>query len=40
MIGVVGRTVAVVLKKFPRREDRIVVIPEALKEYMRCDLLK
>ncbi|MDH5093276.1 serine--tRNA ligase [Clostridium perfringens] len=35
----IGRTVAAILENY-QQEDGSVVIPEALKEYMRCDLLK
>ncbi len=35
----IGRTVAAILENY-QQEDESVVIPEALKEYMRCDLLK
>ncbi|HAT4315412.1 TPA: serine--tRNA ligase [Clostridium perfringens] len=35
----IGRTVAAILENY-QQEDGTVVIPEALKEYMRCDLLK
>ena len=35
----IGRTVAAILDNY-QQEDGSVVIPEALKEYMRCDLLK
>ncbi|EHK2346669.1 serine--tRNA ligase [Clostridium perfringens] len=35
----IGRTVAAILENY-QQEDGAVVIPEALKEYMRCDLLK
>ncbi len=35
----IGRTVAAILENY-QQEDGLVVIPEALKEYMRCDLLK
>ena len=37
--GAIGRTVAAILENY-QQEDGSVVIPEALKEYMRCDLLK
>jgi len=35
----IGRTVAAILENY-QQEDGSVVIPEALKEYMRCNLLK
>ncbi|WP_221373538.1 serine--tRNA ligase [Clostridium perfringens] len=35
----IGRTVAAILENY-QQEDGSVAIPEALKEYMRCDLLK
>ncbi|MGV2804848.1 serine--tRNA ligase [Clostridium perfringens] len=35
----IGRTVAAILENY-QQEGGSVVIPEALKEYMRCDLLK
>ncbi|MGU8655280.1 serine--tRNA ligase [Clostridium perfringens] len=35
----IGRTVSAILENY-QQEDGSVVIPEALKEYMRCDLLK
>ena len=35
----IGRTVAAILENY-QQEDGSVVIPEDLKEYMRCDLLK
>ena len=35
----IGRTVAAILENY-QQEDGSVVIPEVLKEYMRCDLLK
>lgn len=35
----IGRTVAAILENY-QQEDGSVVLPEALKEYMRCDLLK
>ncbi|MBI6108932.1 serine--tRNA ligase [Clostridium perfringens] len=35
----IGRTVASILENY-QQEDGSVAIPEALKEYMRCDLLK
>ena len=35
----IGRTLAAILENY-QQEDGSVVIPEALKEYMRCDLLK
>lgn len=35
----IGRTVAAILENY-QQEDGSVVIPEALKEYMRCDILK
>lgn len=35
----IGRTVAAILENY-QQEDGSVVIPESLKEYMRCDLLK
>lgn len=35
----IGRTVAAILENY-QQDDGSVVIPEALKEYMRCDLLK
>ncbi|WP_055072011.1 serine--tRNA ligase [Clostridium massiliamazoniense] len=35
----IGRTVAAILENY-QQEDGTVVIPEAIKEYMRCELLK
>lgn len=35
----IGRTVAAILENY-QKEDGSVAIPEALKEYMRCDILK
>lgn len=35
----IGRTVAAILENY-QQEDGSVVIPEALKEYMRCNILK
>lgn len=35
----IGRTVAAILENY-QQEDGSVAIPEALKEYMRCDILK